>query len=121
MFYIQTTATVSGSRRKLVRCSGCGEQYEYVARREGWGNSYRLPFAFRERTDREALARAKKHLAFTLERAVDPVPCPHCGILQANMIRSKTHEKEKTILLIVGVIVAIILFAVYQSLKTGHP
>jgi hypothetical protein len=121
MVYVVRAGTASGSRRKPVTCSGCGQQYEYVVTREGRGTSAPRPFPFilfSERANRGVLERAKKDLAFKLERAVDPVPCPHCGILQPNMIRPKRHEKAKTILLLVGVVVAMIFLALYQkSLK----
>jgi hypothetical protein len=119
-----TIGTITGSIRKLVTCSGCGQQYNYVATREGWAYSAPRPFPFfffSERAKRELLERAKKKLALRLERAVDLVPCPHCGILQPNMIRPKRHEKEKTIFLLVGVVVGVILLAIYQShLKSGR-
>jgi hypothetical protein len=121
-FFIQTTVTVSGSRRELVTCNGCGQRYDYVAKREGWGGALSvLPFYLKKRVQRKALERAEKHLTFKLERAIDPVPCPYCGILQANVIRPKRHEKAKLILLLVGVIVANIFLAIYQSFKIGRP
>jgi len=119
-FYIQTAVTVTGSTRKLVTCDGCGQRYQYVATREGWGDSLRPPFFFKERSQIKALQRAKKRLVARLEHAVDPVPCPRCGILQPNMVRPKRREKAKAILLMGGVFVAVILLALYKSL-TGHP
>jgi hypothetical protein len=96
LVYIVTAVTMLGSRQKRVTCSGCVQQYEYVAIRQGRGYSCHLPFCFQERADRKALERARKRLTIRLERAIDPVPCPHCGILQPNMIRPK-RRKEKTI------------------------
>jgi hypothetical protein len=115
--YIETTSSVRGSRLKLVTCSGCGQQYKYVATRVGYGNSLRpFPFFLGARAERKMRERAMRDLASRLERAIDPVPCPRCGILQPNMVRPRRHEKEKTIFLIVAVVPAFVIGGVLRGL-----
>jgi hypothetical protein len=87
------TAAVSGARIKEVRCEKCGQTYFYrlVRRGEGRGTS---PYYLNNRgAERRAQAGAERKLAKLLERGVDPVPCPDCGWIQANMVREIRRRK----------------------------
>jgi hypothetical protein len=89
-----------------------------------WGFSFidPIPFLFTERARRKLRERAEKNLAVKLERAIDPVPCPHCGMLQPNMPRPKKrkrHEMAKTIMLLIGIVLTAIALAVYRA-RTGR-
>jgi len=66
---------------------------------------------------RVAEERAKKGLLRQLDRAVDPVPCPYCGVLQPNMFRKKSNEKTKTLLFFGAVILAIVGVVIYEALR----
>jgi hypothetical protein len=109
MYFVASTYSLLGSKRKFVTCRGCGQQYDYIARREGYASIIRaFPFIYIGKLAKTwAFERARKQLNAKLERAVNSVFCPHCGILQANM-RGKRYEKEKTISLFVGMVVFLI-------------
>jgi hypothetical protein len=105
--YVKTSLAIPGSTPKSVIRSNCRKHYEYVATRIGWGYSLRpglgawglfdpISFFFAKRAQRKLRERAEKNLVVKLERAIDPVPCPHCGMLQPNMLRpKKRHENAK--------------------------
>jgi hypothetical protein len=124
--FIKTICSLSGSRLKPITCSGCGQQYKYVATRVGIGHSLR-PFPFfvgdraaflGARAERKLRERTMRDLASRLERAIDPVPCPRCSILQPNMIRLPRlrHQKEKTIFLIVAIVPAFVIGGMLRGL-----
>ena len=120
MVWIEHTAIASGSKRKSVTCCSCGQQYSYIATRQGWGYGASDPyFLFSKRAKRFAGLRASDRLAARLDRAVDPVPCPHCGTLQPNMVRSqrwRQREKVKTILFFGVLLIALAGLAIFQIL-----
>jgi hypothetical protein len=98
-FYRTHTATLSGSVEKTERCFACSSTFCYEVRRTVAGGGH-SPFGL---TDAGAAAaaerRARDKLRITLEDAIEPVPCPVCGVFQPHMIaeirrvvRSKDYD-----------------------------
>jgi hypothetical protein len=87
------TVTVEGTAEKRVICDHCGKIYSYVATRTGLGTASSLGLfslfdpRFWKYGGYGGLARlrAEEMLAVELQDAIDPVKCPACDKLQANM------------------------------------
>ena len=87
------TATASGRRARTVNCEHCGYQFAYFVQRGaqatamGTGLFFLIDPRFWKYGGYDGLAqaRAERQLAKALEREIDPVLCPECGRLQANM------------------------------------
>lgn len=73
-----STGTITGTRAKTVKCEKCQVGYVYQVTRKATG-----PLS--------SLMEPKRHnvnyiLDAVLNSAIEPVPCPSCGWLQADMI-----------------------------------
>jgi len=81
------TTTLTNSINKEACCEKCGAHYLYTLTRKvtGTGSSpYYLNNAGAQKRSRKD---AEKKLVKALKKGVDPVPCPQCGWLQADMVR----------------------------------
>jgi hypothetical protein len=119
------TCTMAGAVVKLVYCDSCGAGYAYRMNRsvqEVEGSSF---FLHNAEAEAGAASKAEAQLRGTLERSVDPVPCPACGWYQQNMLRSARREHRLGMLytglgLTIGVI-AVALIGVVINALAGPP
>jgi hypothetical protein len=92
------TVTARGDMLRGVTCEHCGCQYLYKLSRQ----VYRTRGV--EPTNAVAVAamsnQAQTHARKAIEKAVDPIPCPDCGHLQRNMVRSVKLDRLGILLLV---------------------
>jgi hypothetical protein len=79
-------ATAIGSTVVAVRCERCKHKYYYELTRSarGYGSS-----------KEQARRRAEVSLRWLLECDVEPVPCPHCGWWQREMIPVVRERRQR--------------------------
>jgi hypothetical protein len=76
--------------KKQETCVGCSQEFEYFEYQVkrtlvGVGHS---PFLLLNSTAKEkARERASHHLSHSLDKAIEPVHCPNCGIYQPAMVK----------------------------------
>jgi tellurite resistance protein len=92
------TAKVTGSVLKQCRCEACGEEYTYTAQRRAAGTGTSFLWLNDGGAQQRAAIGAQVQVALQLQRAVDPVACPGCGWLQADMVRVLKRRRLKWIL-----------------------
>jgi hypothetical protein len=76
-----------------VRCEQCRHKYGYALTRSVRVKVSRVIWESRERARRAAEHQAESHLDEKLDRQSDPVPCPHCGWLQSQMLDAARRER----------------------------
>ncbi|GMU82120.1 MAG: hypothetical protein AMXMBFR47_19910 [Planctomycetota bacterium] len=83
---VAADATVSGSRVRTLRCEYCSTDYSFEISTDANAAAFRSPIgrSVHERS-REA---AEKELEKKIARMIVPCPCPACGRLQRDMLRS---------------------------------
>jgi hypothetical protein len=81
------TCTVNGSVWKNTQCEGCQCQYVYLMSRTGTGSGRSPYYMDNEGAQRRAQDAAVKNLQRRLDRDLDPVACPDCGLYQPAMVR----------------------------------
>jgi hypothetical protein len=87
------TTKLTGSIRQRASCEKCGSAYTYLVTRQGLGQGtspYMLDNAGAAERAREA---AQRRLNDKLQKAIDPVPCPKCGWVQANMVEEARRRR----------------------------
>jgi hypothetical protein len=85
LLLLNRTVVLHGSTIVVVRCRFCLEKYRYLLERRGQGQGY---------SDGAARDQARDRLNRALDTGIDPVPCPHCGRYQDNMVellRKRRH------------------------------
>ena len=114
-------AAVSGTVIKDVRCEKCGCEYLYRMIRRGEGSGSSPYYLNNEGAQRRANAGAKRQLQKLLARGVDPVACPDCGWLQAQMVRELRRRSLRG-LIYTAITLAIVLpvFAFIYALNVTH-
>ena len=112
----KAVALVHGSVWKFVSCERCHERFAYLLKLEATGED---PFAYG--SNERALARAQENLSQKKDRCILPVPCPYCGIYQADMSRQLKEEASINLFQIGGVIIAVLGFIplVFDIAHTG--
>lgn len=86
---IEYTTSVTGRAVKAVTCEQCGHEYLYLVRRKGTGTAEGfLLFSDPDGMgSAEAERLAQKAVEKELAAAVEIVPCPQCGRVQAAMVQ----------------------------------
>ncbi len=92
------TVTVSGALIKKVHCKQCQTEYFYVLKRTAQGTGTSLLFIDKEGAQSRASSRATAELRMKLERGVELVPCPNCGLYQDNMIPRAQRQNLRWLL-----------------------
>ena len=77
---------VSGERTKTHCCENCGVQYAYRMQREAECPIVSFLGLSTEKARKKAEEEATKILENTFRLGADPVPCPHCGWYQREMV-----------------------------------
>lgn len=96
-FQKRFTAHVSGTIVRQVTCERCSFAFEYDITRTaaGYGIS---PYGVNDDgAARRAANHAERNLAELLAHAADPVPCPECGWLQADMVQESRARQWGTL------------------------
>ena len=79
-------ANSSGVALKLVLCESCGAEYFYLLSRTGSGSGTSVLFLDNAGAADRAELESQRDLENQLNSSIDAVPCPKCGLYQANMI-----------------------------------
>jgi hypothetical protein len=95
-------STIELSCWKQHRCAGCGAAYRYLFKRSvtGTGSS-----------GEAAAENARNRAAKVLADAVDPWPCPRCGLYQPDMVVQRRAGQHGTLLVVtaIALVLALIL------------
>jgi hypothetical protein len=102
---------MTGAVLKVVHCACCGVVYIYQLKRLVRGEGYSFLSLDNEGATARAASKAEAELHDTLERSVDPVPCPACGWYQQNMLL-KARKEHRSGMLYTGLYVTIGLIPV---------
>jgi len=92
------TATVRGAVLKRVTCEGCGERYVYAMERTARGQGTSAYMLDNRGAERRSSAAADKTLRRMFERECDIVPCPACGTVQEDMVRTSRSGHRRWLL-----------------------
>lgn len=78
-------ATITGSGLKRASCENCQKEYAYFIKRTAVGvrSVWLSKRAARDGAETNAITSLQK----AFEKGCEPVPCPHCGWYQDNMVR----------------------------------
>lgn len=91
----QFATSMSGSINKQVHCENCGADYVFELSRHVSGSAGIGPRTDSEEAREASGFAATRNLHKTLHRAIEPVACPKCGWLQADMVAHvKKHHKR---------------------------
>jgi hypothetical protein len=110
------TATLVGDAIHAVACRHCGGEYFYTACRISSGvatSPYNLGM---KSAEARAGNIARRRLGQSLAATTDPVPCPHCGRLQPDMLRDlrkSRFPRWKTAAWVVPTLVLVPMAIVY--------
>lgn len=92
-------STATDSIQKITNCESCKAIFSYVMERTGSGSAGSFPLDLRD-TGARAQRLADDDVAARLAKEVDPVRCPHCNVIQAEMrakvIRDARNESLTT-------------------------
>ncbi len=111
------TSVVVGRRTKQVTCEKCGTPFLYELTRTATGTGEAPYFLGQASAKASAQASAQWYLDRRLAHEVELVPCPKCGWVNADMV--KTYRKRKyrylpllaVVIVVVGFFVALFLGA----------
>lgn len=107
---VKRVAVVHGTAWKLVLCEGCQQPYAYRLDLEARGEDIDLLFLDGEGSAERARNHAQENLQRKSDNCVLPIPCPNCGLYQAEMARRLRDEKSVNLLQVAGGIVAFFVF-----------
>ena len=115
-------AAVQGTVIKAVTCEKCGAAYQYESVRTASGGAESPYFMDETGAARRAEDRAVGYLQDLLAKACDPVPCPRCGWLQADMVREVKRRRLRwmlraAIILPVATLISLVCAAAFMSSK----
>jgi hypothetical protein len=96
-------ATITARAWKQHTCVGCGCAYRYVIARTVEG---------RAATGEAAQAAARASASKTLADAVDPEPCPHCGLVQPDMV-AQVLASSHSVLNAIAILALLLALAVW--------
>src|ERR1700754_4599988 len=89
------TSTLTGRRLMEVRCEKCSANYYYEMLRVATGSGSSPYMLNNAGAANRAASGARKNLDALLARGTDPVPCPHCGWFQAEMVRDARQRRHR--------------------------
>jgi hypothetical protein len=112
------SATLRGSAVHQTKCESCSTEYLYLLRQTVHGGSMRTPFSPLGSEDR-ALANAQVKLDRALIWGNSPAPCPRCGRLQRDMIRT-IKCRQSALPIVIVAICAIISFIACEDSWLKH-
>jgi hypothetical protein len=102
---VKRVAEVQGAVWKLVKCAQCGQEYAYLVELQATGVDHDVLILDVDGSGQRAQARAEESLSRMARNVVLPVPCPHCGAYQDDMVRLLKEEGTSNGPLIAGLIV----------------
>jgi hypothetical protein len=102
---VKRVAEVRGAVWKLVRCASCRDEYAYLVELQATGVDHDVMILDVDASAQRAQARAEESLARMARNVVLPVPCPHCGCYQDDMVRLIKEEEKSSVPLIAGLVV----------------
>jgi len=98
---------IRGRVTKHVTCTFCGAEYVYRMKRKAGATTW-SPSILPDESDVHAAKSARSRVNQALDKSTDPIPCPNCGMIQADMIR---NAKRKRIFIMVPVfLIVTVLF-----------
>jgi hypothetical protein len=103
-------AAVQGTALKLVSCAHCHKDFAYFVDLEATGECHDLLLLNEEAASRQAAALAEQALTRMSQSIVLPIPCPHCGSYQDDMVRLLRSEGTSRVPLIAGLTVGALSF-----------
>src|SRR5262245_1340926 len=83
---VKRVAVVQGTVWKFVSCEGCQQPYAYQLDLEATGQDIDLLFWDGAGSAERARSQAEQKLQQKSRNCVLPVPCPLCGLYQAEMV-----------------------------------
>jgi Flp pilus assembly protein TadB len=104
------TVSVSASALRGIRCENCNAEYLYKMTRRAT-ETHTAPPNARAHVEKSVAKRAKK----SLKKGIDPVPCPACGYLQRNMVRTVKSEQIAMLMLIAMPVMFVIAIVAFLS------
>ena len=104
----KAVASVQGSVWKFVSCEHCPQRYAYLLELEATGEDLALLSA--DGSPERALAKAQENLSQKKQRCILPVPCPRCGLYQAEMARLLKEEAWTNPFQIAGALLVVLGF-----------
>ena len=87
LVYWRFVRTSLGSAIREVQCEKCQERFAYEIVRLGIGSDVSPYFLRDEAAEASASKQSQRDLTRRIAKETDPVPCPHCGWMQDDMIR----------------------------------
>lgn len=93
----QYFSDTAGSVMRAVCCEKCGHQYQYELVRRGVGTASTVYGIASDWAQERAAAKAERVLQQRLKTGADPVPCPRCGWLQADMVREINRRRYRAL------------------------
>ncbi|OWK36241.1 hypothetical protein [Fimbriiglobus ruber] len=91
LIFFSSSKLLARARRscsKCVTCEKCHETFTYCMSREAFGEDKSVFSNTREVAWRKAEQNAEEIVQRMLQEESDPIPCPSCGWVQEEMIRS---------------------------------
>src|SRR5262245_30600950 len=82
----QYSVEMKGSMMKSCHCASCGADYFYEVVRSATGTGMSFLWLNNKGAAQNAESAARQQLEAQLKAAIDPVHCPTCGWLQADMV-----------------------------------
>jgi hypothetical protein len=101
-------AAAGGAVWKVVSCGYCRQRYAYLLELEATGEVHDLLFMDGKGSAELALAQAEQNLLQKSRNCVLPVPCPHCGYYQDEMVRQLKEDAHINPLQVAGVVIALL-------------
>jgi uncharacterized tellurite resistance protein B-like protein len=86
-------ATSKGKKHVQVLCSNCDATYWYQVEREAESSARSFLWLDIKQTKKRAAEKSRDKVSELLQDAIDPVPCPDCGWLQADMCLELKKQK----------------------------
>ena len=102
---VTRVAEVRGAVWKLVLCASCQKEYAYLVELHATGTDHDVLIVDLEGSAKRAQARAEESLARMARNTVLPVPCPHCGTYQDDMVSLLKEDGTSSVPLIAGLVV----------------
>ncbi|MFO0965463.1 MAG: hypothetical protein U0793_07735 [Gemmataceae bacterium] len=107
-------ASAVGSAAKIVSCETCGKKYVYEVRRLSQGQAIHLISSEGEGAKALAQRIAAHDLKKQLDAAIEVVPCPACGWIQADMLPTarRRHLRRVKILgifILLGLVLPLVM------------
>lgn len=105
---VRRVATAEGTCWKFVKCIGCAQDYAYPLSAQTIGVDEDILFLDGEASRKRAQANAQRNLEQMYKNAVLPVPCPHCGLYQPDMVNLLKEDAPSNRLFTAGLVLAVL-------------